>query len=270
MNQAVRPKSSRRRLLSCTVPLFACVLAIGAGNLRAQGLETPDRQTALNEHVVYHQPGSDVPVAECHLTTLLGRDGSIPQRSLARQLCVDSNGKHFALYWEFLAGSTGAATYLLIDTDDGSWLRVSKDPQLEERGRSEKYSEWMSRLRDVGPEQQVTQVETDELVFDEIDGEVVKAALVDRWRELSERQPDLSARVEWLMRDGGDAKEGLMKPFRLMLEDFVYGGSPESPRALVSEMTARAIVPTEKIAEPDFDREFGKWVTWPDLPHIED
>ncbi len=207
-------------------------------------------------------------IADCLDTTLIREDGELPSVRYGRTLCTTPNGR-LAVFEAANIGSTGEVTSILIDVDSGSWLKITDQPEIDERGVDEDIWAWQGRLADV--RDHLVTVETSTRIFDPFDAEVTEEARSVLWEDLQISDPELSELVIFVLENLGNCRHPFCESLTHSVESWIYAGAPlNSPEVSVRRTGKGMLEDPDDHEQSDFEKDFGKWGdSFPDPPRLQ-
>lgn len=238
------------------------LLLVGGAAWAENPLKQPPIVKRLDTTLKYFA-GGESPVAECSLSATFSKPVDAQRTERSRCLCQTAGDGRIVLAREFSIGETGETKYVFADVASGQWLRITEVPNIEPRHPDEPWPTWRARLAAARPE--TVRVETNGFRLDPVRGDATGRLRPLVWERLEADQPELASRVRWVLEYFQDDPEGEFVGYVLQLTRLVYSGAKITQFEVTSKGTESRVSP---IARPptEFEKKFGKWADWPDLP----
>jgi len=254
-----------RSLALCT----AFLLTLGfAGPARAADSPDPNAVRRLDK-TVHYLDGHGVEVATCLASSSLADPNSEIDVQSNRVLCHFEDGSKIVWHIQFEIGTTGASKQVLLDVGTGNWLMISDSTDIRPREKDEPWSDWKTRMLAAEDSKTEITAETNLSRFEEFresDGDSARKAI---WRRIEDDQPELAALITRLVVDFGTDMQGVLAPIVADLTHTVYAGPEVQPSKFIVK-TDRPHLVKPDAPESEFEAEFGRSATWPEMPRVKD
>lgn len=232
-------------------------------------IASEDENLRFESLLVASAEGSDSPLVECYVTsTMSASSESRPIDYANRMLCNAPDGSFVVL--TRLNTETGEEEFALVDPEDEQWIRLSLAPEFEGRSPDESRDEWFSRMTEAEASDYVVHLESSTRLFESVDAEVIDSWRSGVWDGLRESDPEIAARVVWILENLKRSRRPYLRELIRRIEDFVYAGPRVESREINEEITLFGTFPINEAAMPDIEKEFGKWGAFPDWPRALD